>query len=80
MSHDSADKSNKGSKYHTSMDDDQLFSNHEQSDPHNPDDSEIITVCLIVPVSVQGTQLQGVLDCGAGACIIRKEIYESLDP
>ena len=86
VSHDSADKSNKGSTYHTSMDDDQLFSNHEQSDPPNPDDSEIITVRLsqdeshIVPVSVQGTQLQGVLDCGAGACIIRKEIYESLDP
>ena len=29
---------------------------------------------------MQGAQLQGVLDCGAGACIIQKEIYESLDP
>ena len=35
---------------------------------------------LIVPVSVQGTNLQGVLDCGAGACIIRREIYEALNP
>ena len=35
---------------------------------------------LIVPVSDQGTNLQGVLDCDAGACIIRREIYEALNP
>ena len=44
VSHDSVDKSNKGSTYPTSMVDDQFFSNPEKSDTPNPDDSEIIIV------------------------------------
>ena len=62
--------------YHTSLDKEQFPPHPGESDPSEADESDIVSVrlsqdkSLIVPVSVQGTYLQGVLDCGAGACII----------
>ena len=75
-SNPSAGESTKDSIYCTSLDKEQFPPHPGESDPSGADESDIVSVhlsqdeSLIVPVSVQGTNLQGVLDCGAGACII----------
>ena len=72
----SAEEPTKDSIYRTSLDKEQFPPHPGESDPSEADESDIVSVrlsqdeSLIVPVSVQGTNLQGVLDCGAGACII----------
>ena len=53
--------------------------------PPDIDKSSIITVrlsqseSLIVPVTIDRLEVQAVVDCGAGACIMRKQLYEQLD-
>ena len=76
VSHEAAGDSTKDSIYCTLLDKEQFPPHPGESDPSEADESDIMSArlsqneSLIVPVSVQGTDLQGVLDCGTGACII----------
>ena len=85
VSHEAGGDLTKDSIYCTSLNKEQFPPHPGESDPSEADESDIVSVhlsqdeSLIVPVSVKGTNLQGVLDCGAGACIMRREIYEALN-
>ena len=84
---DSAEKE-KGSIFCTSLDKEQFPPDPGMVDelPPGISESDIVTVrlseneSLVVPISVQGKNLQAVVDSRAGACIIRKQLYESLNP